>query len=165
MPTTNDLSKQMQVLVGVVVAAAVWLVASMGILPVDVFTANSEVLLGVAIIAVIGWWAFSEAEDDDGIADVVDKTTDRAENASEGFLEGTSALIIGGVAVLLTVGSELLGLVFALVDIAANAPGVAGTIGAGLAGFGGMMGFLNVTMLAVVVVAIVLLVVYSRMDS
>lgn len=165
MPLTENMSKQAQVLVGVVVAALAYVGLSMGMLPVEAITASSDILLGLAVIALVGWWAFSEAEDDDGIADVVDKTTDRAENASKGFLEGTSALIIGGVAVALTVGSELLGLLFGLVDIASTAPGVAGTIGAGIAGLAGMLGFLNVTTLAVVVVAIVLLVVYSRMDS
>lgn len=162
--TLSSMGTQSKVLLGAALLAVLWTASRMALLPLGVIAGNGDILAGVAVLALIAYWAASEAEDGDGFGDVVDKTSDRAEEASRGFLEGMSALVIGAVAVALTVGSELLGLVFGLVDIAGAAPGVAGTIGAGLAGLAGMFGVLNTTTLVVVVVALVLLVVYSRME-
>lgn len=161
----KDLSTQSKVIGAVGILALLWVASRTVALPVAMLAGSADILLGVAVIGLIGWWAASEADDDDGIADVVDKTTDRAEDASKGFLDGMSALIIGGVMVLVTVGTEFMDLVFGLVDIASAAPGVAGTVLAGVAGFAGIAGFLNTTTFGVAIVAIVLVVLSSQMDN
>lgn len=165
MPLSKEMSTPEKVLLGVVVLAVLWLASSMALLPVGVIAANGEMLAGLAVLAVLGWWAYSEAEDDDDVADVVGKTSSRAENASKGLLDGTRALILGAVMVAITVGGELFATVAGLVDIAGMAPGVAGSLIAGGAAIAGTLGILSLEAVVVLVVAIVGLVAYSRQDS
>lgn len=165
MPLNKEMSMPAKVLLVVAVVAAVWLGSSMALLPVGVIAANSEVLMGLTVLTVLGWWAYSEAEEDDDVAEVIGKTSSRAESASKGFLDGTRALILGVVMVLVTVGGELMATVAGLTDIAGMAPGVVGSTLAGGAAIAGTLGLLSFEAVVVLVVAIVLLVAYSRQDS
>lgn len=117
---------------------------------------NADLVIGLSVLGLLGWWVVSEADEGDSVSDAIDKTTDRAEDATGGLLEGTAAAIMGVGAVVMTVGAEL-------VDLVSVAPTVASNVFAVGLGFLGMTGALSATQfVAIALIALVVAVSLRR---
>lgn len=120
---------------------------------------NADLVIGLGLIGLLGWWVVSEADEGDSAADAIGKTADRAEDATDGFLEGTAAVILGGSAILLTVGQQVL-------DLAGIAPTVASNLLAVGLGFLGIAGVVSSTQfVAIALIALVVAVAIRRRDG
>jgi hypothetical protein len=139
----EDMHPRTKVLLAVAGLAALWVAAQTGVLEaVLALGLASPTVAGLALLAVIAYWALDELEDDDEARDVIDKTTSRAESASAGRLDGPAALVLGLVGIGLTVGTQALDFVAGLVDVIATAPLAAANLGTIAAGIGAMAGIL-----------------------
>lgn len=116
----------------------------------------SPTVAGLLVLAIIAYWALDELEEEDDATDVISKTSDRAESASKGLLDGTSALIMGLATFLLTVGTEMFDGIMAFVDVAMTVPLASAQVGTGIAGIAGAAGILGTTEVAAA--AVILLV-------
>lgn len=153
----RDFSPTVKVILAIVALAAAWIAFQSGVLQALLaLGVTSPTVLGLGILALIGYWAIDELEDDDDASDVIGKTADRAEGASKGFLDGAAALVMGVAAIVATVGVQAIDGLTALLDLAMTAPLAAANIGTLFAVGASAMGYLTNPM--VVGVGIVLLV-------
>lgn len=153
----DEIGMRGRVLLAFVVLALGWLALQTGVFhAVLALGLTSPTVAGLLVLAVLAYWALDELEDEDEATDVISKTSERAESASKGLLDGTAALIMGIGTVGLTVGVELFDGVLALIDMAMTLPLASAQIGTGIAGLAGAVGLLAVSEVALV--ALVLLV-------
>lgn len=139
----EDLGMRSRVLLAFVALAVGWLALQTGALQaVLALGLASPTVAGLAVLGVLAYWALDELEDDDDATDVIGKTSDRAESASKGFLDGTSALVMGLVTVGGTIGLELFDAFAGFVDMALTVPLASAQVGATLAGIAGALGVL-----------------------
>lgn len=151
MPFDRDLSPTAKVILALVALAAAWLAFQSGILQALLaLGVASPTVLGLAVLALIGYWALDELEDDDDATDVIGKTADRAEGASRGFLDGTAALVMGVGAIVATVGTQAIDGLAAFIDIAMTAPLAAANVGTLFAVGASAMGYLTHPAVAVI---------------
>ena len=159
MTLLEDTTPRMRVVFAIGGLAIVWIGFQFGALDaiMSLVGGSGELVIGLGVLAILGFFAISEAEDDDSAGDVVGKTADRIDDATDGLLDGVSALILGVVAIVLTIGGQTLDLLGGLTDLAGQSPLVAGqlaTIGVGTLG---ALGQLSVTGVVVGGVALLLL--------
>lgn len=141
-----DLGVTGKLLIAFAALAVAWVTFQSGVLPAMVaLSVSSPTLLGLAAIALIAYWAFDEAEEGDDASDIVDKTTDRIERWTAGLIDGTTALILGGLSIAVVSGTEFLGMLNGLVDVGAMAPMATAQIATILAGLGLGLGALSTT--------------------
>ncbi|MFB6128371.1 MAG: hypothetical protein ABEJ47_01285 [Halorhabdus sp.] len=139
-----DLGVTGKILIGFVALAVAWIALQSGVLTAIVaLGVSSPTIIGLLFLVVVAYWAVDEAEEGDDAGDVIDKTTDRIERWTAGFIDGTTALILGGLGIATVSGAEVLGLLNNLVDVGAMAPMAAAQIGTILAGLGLGMGALT----------------------
>lgn len=158
MTLLEDTTPRMRVVFAIGGLAIVWIGFQFGALDaiMSLVGGAGELVIGLGVLAILGFFAISEAEDDDSAGDVVGKTADRIDDATDGLLDGVSALILGVVAIVLTIGGQMLDLLGGLADLAGQSPLVAGqlaTIGVGALG---ALGQLSVTGVVVGGVALLL---------
>lgn len=147
----EDLGMRGKVVLSFVALGLGWLALQTGVVEaVLALGLASPTVAGLLVLAVIAYWALDELEDDDDATDVISKTTDRAESASKGFLDGAAVLIMGLATFALTVGTELFDGIMALVDVAMTVPLASAQVGTGIAGIAGAAGILGTTEVAAV---------------
>lgn len=112
-------------------------------LPLDPIMANPRLLVGLAAIGLVSWWAYDELEEDDDFSAVASKTTDRAEDSVGGFVNGTTALLTGLVAVVMTAGQPVLDVLGGVLAHAGEMPVVVSNLVAAGLGFLGALGVLT----------------------
>lgn len=159
MALIEETTPRMRVGIAIAALAIGWIAFQTGALDALLTFVGSfgEVLIGLLVLAIIGFFAISEAEDDDSAGDVVGKTTDRLDDATEGLLDGVSALVLGVVAIVLTIGGQAVDLLGGLADLAGQSPVIAGqlaTIGVGALG---AVGRLSTTGVVIAGVALLLI--------
>jgi hypothetical protein len=139
----DELGMRTKVLLAFVALGAGWLALQTGVVEaVLALGLTSPTVAGLVVLAMLAYWALDELDDDDDATDVIRKTSERAENASKGFLDGTAALIMGVAAILMTIGMQAFDALLAFVDVASQLPLAFANVGAILAGIGGALGFL-----------------------
>jgi hypothetical protein len=164
MPVLEGRSMTTKVLAVAAIVALAWVTFQTTSVPTAALSAlagNTALLGGLAVLALFAYFAASEAEDDDGVEDVIRKTGDRASNATGGFLDAASATVLALAAVAMTVGMQLVEALGSTADLIASAPLVATNLAAGGLGIGAAMGLLGtegviVGVLALVVVGVAL---------
>lgn len=129
--------------------AVAWIAFQFGALDaiMSLVGGSGELVIGLGVLAILGFVAISEAENEDSAGDVVGKTADRLDDATDGLLDGITALVLGVVAIVLTVGGQAIDLVGGLADLAGQSPLVAGqiaTIGIGALGALGQLSLMGV---------------------
>lgn len=145
----EDIGARGKVVLAFVALAVGWLALQTGALEaVLALGLASPMVAGLVVLAILAYWALDELEDDDDATDVISKTSNRAESASKGLLDGTAALIMGGLAVASTVGLEVFDGLASFVDVALSVPLASAQIGTGLAGIAGAAGILATTEVA-----------------
>lgn len=168
MPYLNvrDLGMQGKLVLAFVALAAGWLALQTGAIEALLaLGVGSPTVLGLVVIGVLAWWAFDELEDDDDATDVISKTSGRAEDASRGFLNGTSALIMGIVAVGGTVGMEVFDGLLSFVDVALTVPMASAQIGTAVAGIAGAAGVLATNEVAIIAAALLVAAFVARRNG
>lgn len=139
----DEMSPQMKVVLTIALLAVGWLALQTGALQaVLALGLASPTVAGLVVLGLLAYWALDELEDDDDATDVISKTSSRAESASQGFLSGSAALIMGVSTVGLTVGMDLFDGIMAFVDVAMTVPLASAQIGTALAGIAGALGYL-----------------------
>lgn len=118
---------------------AIWVATQTGVLQALLALGlGSPIVAGLLVLVVFAYWAIDELEDDDAASDVISKTSNRAESATQGLLDGAAALVLGVVAIAGTVGTELLNALMGTVDLAVQFPALglaqAGTVVTGVLG-------------------------------
>jgi len=144
----------------VVVLAALWIVLNTSLAaavagPLAMLTANLRLVVGLVIIAALGYWALDELEEDDEWTDAVEKTGDRASESTRGIINGTT-VILGTVVTVLVTGGD------ALVDVLGQAPAMAGQLVLGILGVAGAGGLLSPRVLAVGAVVVIVITAVAR---
>ncbi|MFC6785416.1 hypothetical protein ACFQFH_05665 [Halobaculum halobium] len=95
-------------------------------------------VIGATLFALIAYWAVDEGRDADDRVETVERVTDRAENATGGFLSGARALLLGFAGIGVTVAGELLGLATALNELLGGVPYLVGMLLYGGLSFAGV---------------------------
>jgi hypothetical protein len=146
----DEMSPRAKVLLAFFALAGVWVAVQTGVIQALLALGlTSPLFAGLAVLGLFAYWALDELEDDDGATDVISKTSERAESASEGFLSGTATLIMGVATVALTIGAQLFDGIAAFIDVALTVPLASAQIGTGLAGVAGALGILAAPEVAV----------------
>ncbi|WP_436924927.1 hypothetical protein [Halosimplex amylolyticum] len=140
-------------MMGVLALAAVWGVVNTSLAasvagPVHMVAANLRLFIGFGIIAMLAYWVLDEADENDDVSDALEKTSDRAADASGGFINVTRVFLAGLATIIATSGD-------ALIDMITMAPTIAGQVGIGLLGAGAGAGMLSVRMFAIIAVAVI----------
>lgn len=135
------------IVLGLLGLALVWVVVNTSLVaslsgPLAILTSNLQLFAGLAVILALAYWALDEVEEDDDVTDAVSKTSERAEEASAGFINVTTAVLGGLAAILVTSGD-------ALFSVIGEAPMLAGQFIIGLLGVGGAIGALPLGLVAV----------------
>lgn len=153
MPLTKRLGPRGGVIVAVAAIALVWVVINTSLLasvagPLSILTANSRLVAGLLVVGVFAYWALDELEEDDDATMAIQKTSERAADATGGFITVTRAVVAGVATVVLTAGDQL-------VMVLTEAPMVVGQLTISVLGIGAAVGALPVGVLLIGAVAVI----------
>jgi len=162
----EEMSPRTKVLLAFVALAGVWVAFQTGVIEALLALGlTSPMFAGLAILGLFAYWALDELEDDDDATDIISKTSERAESASEGFLSGSATLIMGIATVALTIGTQLFDGIAAFVDVALTVPLASAQIGTGFVGVAGALGFLAAPEVAAVAALLLIAAFVARRTS
>lgn len=140
----SELGMTAKVALAFAALGAIWVATQTGVLQALLALGlGSPMVAGLLVLVVMAYWALDELEDDDDASDVISKTSDRAESATQGLLDGAAALILGLVAIAGTVGMEVFNGLLGMMDLAFQFPALGlaqvGTLATGLLGAAGAL--------------------------
>jgi hypothetical protein len=128
-------------------------------MPLDLLVQYWEYIVGFLAVFLLAFWTFDEKDQSDSIGDTVERVGERATSATGGVVGAAGSLAVGIIAVMSTIGDELVMSVMEIVGIVGGDPVLAGGVATGLLGAGGLSGAVAIKPWQFVVVVLGLLVI------
>jgi hypothetical protein len=154
MPLRTRLGPPGGVVVAAAVLALVWIVVNTPLLasvvgPLSIIKANGQLVIGLLIVGIFAYWALDELEEDDDATIAIKKTSERAADATGGFITVTRAAVAGVATIVLTAGDQLAATVV-------EAPLIVGQFAISALGVGAALGALPIGLLLVGAAAVII---------
>lgn len=109
-------------------------------MPLDVLMQYWEYIVGFLAVFLMAYWTFDEKDQSDSIGDTVERVGERATSATGGVVGAAGSLMVGIIAVLSTIGDELVMSLMEIASILGGDPVLAGGVATGFLGLGGLGG-------------------------
>ncbi|MBV0925016.1 hypothetical protein KTS45_12495 [Halomicroarcula limicola] len=110
----------------------------------DLLLENWKYITGFLALFLVAYWTFDERDQSKTVGDTIESVGERAQSATGGVVGAGGSLALAVIAVMSTIGQELVFSLMQIAGIAGSDPVLAGGVVTGLVGTAGLSGALPV---------------------
>jgi hypothetical protein len=103
-------------------------------MPLDLLLSNWEYVVGFLGVFWIAFWAFDERDQSESIGDLIERVGERSRSATGGLFGAAGSLGVVAIALISTIGTELVMSGSRIAELIATDPVLAGGVGTALLG-------------------------------